>query len=363
MSKRSLAIIIALVVLGGMAAAIAARKRAIARMPPPPEAALPVRTAFARDGEAGGSLTTVALVEATTSATVAAQVPGTILDVKVQEGDAVRRGQTLAVIDPRTLDDAVQAAQARTAAAREDLAKQKAIHDRDRILFQAGAISRQAFDISQAQLAAAQAGAVGAERALASVRIQRGYAAVPAPYTGVITQKLVNPGDLATPGKPLFAMEVPGPVKLISKLSQDSLATLTAGQEVVFRSGTQALTLKTSLIHPALDLAHLGTVETDLKAAPFGLPAGATLQAEYRTRPVQGVVVPASALLEGLDRTLVVKVVDGKAVPVPVTVLLRGESTAAVAGISAGDQVVLGLPSELMALTAGTRLQPVGGAR
>ena len=363
MSKRTLAIVIAVLVLGGMAAAIAARKRAIARMPPPLEAAVPVRTATAQEGQAGGSLATAALVEATTSATVAAQVPGTLLDVKVQEGDAVRKGQTLAIIDPRTLDDTVQAAEARLAAARQDLAKQQAIQERDAALFKAGAISRQAFDISGAQLAAVKAGEVGAERALASVRTQRGYAAVPAPYTGVITQKLVNPGDLATPGRPLFAMEVPGPVKLISKLSQDSLATLTAGQEVVFRSGHQALTLKTSRLHPALDLAHLGTVETDLQAAPFGLPAGATLQAEYRTKPVQGVVVPSSALLEGLDLTLVVKVVDGKAAPVPVTVLLRGESMAAVTGISAGDQVVLGLPSELMALTAGTRLQPVGGAR
>ena len=60
MSKRSLALLIALVILGGMATAIAARKRAIARMPPPSEAAIPVRTAFARDGQAGGSLTTVA---------------------------------------------------------------------------------------------------------------------------------------------------------------------------------------------------------------------------------------------------------------------------------------------------------------
>ena len=363
MSRRTLAIVAAALVLAGMVLTIAAKKRAIAHMPPPLEAAIPVRTAVARQGQAGGALMTVALVEATTSATVAAQVPGTILDVKVQEGDSVRKGQTLAIIDPRTLDDAVQAAQARAAAAREDLAKQQAIHDRDAVLFKAGAISRQAYEISQAQLAGVKAGEVSAERALASVRIQRAYAAVPAPYTGVITQKLVNPGDLATPGKPLFAMEIPGPVKLISKLSQDSLAGLTAGAEVVFRSGGQSLTLKTTRIHPALDLAHLGTVETDLKTAPFGLPAGATLQAEYRTRPVTGVVVPASALLEGLDQTLVVKVVDGKATPVPVQVILRGEQTAAVTGVADGDRVVLGLPSELMALTAGTRVQSAGGTR
>ncbi len=59
-----------------------------------------------------------------------------------------------------------------------------------------------------------------------------------------------------------------------------------------------------------------------------------------------------------------VKVVEGKAVPTAVTVLLRGDQTAAVSGgLRAGEQVVLGLPSELMALTAGTRVQPVGGSR
>ena len=365
MTRRNLAILVAGLILAAMAFAIVAKKRAIARMAPPAMTAVPVRTAQAQQGQAGGTLQTVALVEATTSATVAAQVPGTIFEVKVQEGDAVHKGQTLAIIDSRTLDDAVQSADARLAAARQDRAKQQAILNRDRTLVEAGAISRQAFELSEAQFAAVKAGEVSAERALASVKTQRSFASVPAPYSGVITQKLVNPGDLAVPGKPLFALQVPGPVKLISKLSQEGLAILSQGGEAIFRNGTQVQHLRTSRIYPALDATHLGVVETNLPAAPFGLPAGATLQAEYRTLPVQGVIVPVTALLEGLNQTLVVKVVAGKAAPTPVTVLLRGDQTAAVSGggLIAGEQVVLGLPSELMALTAGTLVQPVGGSR
>lgn len=364
MTRRNLAILIAGFVVASMVLTIAAKRRAIARMTPPQEAPVPVRTALIERGQAGGTLHTVALVQATTSATVAAQVPGILLDVKVQEGDAVRKGQPLATIDPRTLGDAVQAAQARLEAARQNLAKQQAVFNRDQVLMEAGAISRQAFDLSQAQLASAHAGNVGAERALASIQTQRGFATVPAPYTGIITQKLVNAGDLAVPGKPLFAMEVPGPVKLTSKLSQESLATLAKGGEVIFRAGSAEQKARTSRIHPSLDASHLGVVETDLPASPFGLPAGATVQAEYRALPVQGVVVPVTALLEGLDQTLVVKVVDGKAVPTPVKITVRGDEMAAVnSGLSAGDRVVLGLPSELMALTAGTALQPAGGSR
>ena len=364
MTKRNLAILIPILVLAGMALAIGAKRRAIARMAPPAEVAVPVQTAQAQQGTAGGTLSTVALIEATTSATVSAQVAGTLLEVKVQEGDQVRKGQTLAIIDARTLEDAVQSAEARLGAARQDLSRQQAVFARDQALVEAGAISRQAFELSEAQLASVKAGSVSAERSLASVKTQRSFASVPAPYTGTITQKLVNAGDLAVPGKPLFAMQVPGPVKLISKLSQESLAALPKGGEVVLRSGSAELKLKTSRVYPALDATHLGVVETNLPSAPFGLPAGATVQAEYRTLPVQGVVVPVSALLEGMNQTLVVKVVNGKAAPTPVTVLVRGDRTAAVkGGVQAGEQVILGLPSELMALTAGTPVQPAGGSR
>ncbi len=76
----------------------------------------------------------------------------------------------MARIDPGVLDDAVQAAQARLAAAREDLAKQQAIFDRDQVLFDNQAIARQAFEVSKAQLEAVRAAEVTAARALASAQ-------------------------------------------------------------------------------------------------------------------------------------------------------------------------------------------------
>jgi multidrug efflux pump subunit AcrA (membrane-fusion protein) len=76
-------------------------------------------------------------------------------------------------------------------------------------------------------------------------------------------------------------------------------------------------------------------------------------------------VVPNEALLQGLETTLVVKVEDKVARPVPVEVVARGDDGAVVApqtgGLQAGDTVVVGLPSELMALTAGTPVAPQGG--
>jgi hypothetical protein len=108
----------------------------------------------------------------------------------------------------------------------------------------------------------------------------------------------------------------------------------------------------------------LGSVESLLRESPFGLMPGATVHARYQATPVKGLVVPTGALLQGLSETLLIRVREGKADPVPVTVLSRGEQQATITGpVAAGDAVVVALPSELMALTKGTALSPVEGVR
>jgi RND family efflux transporter MFP subunit len=370
MTKRIFTILIAAAIIAVLVVAVVHKKRQLAHLAPPANPPTPVNTATVREGQANNTVDTVALVQSQTVATVAAQVSGAILEVAWREGDRVTQGQVMALIDPRTLDDAVQAAEARLAAAEEDRAKQKAIFARDKALLEGGAIAQQAFDISKAQLAGAEAARVAADKAVQSARVVRSYASVSAPYAGVVTGRLAEPGDLAFPGKPLYTIQVPGPVKLISKLAQDQLAQLRVDGEVTFGSGTDAVVAKTTRIYPALDAAHLGSVETVLSHSPFDLPSGATVSVRYAAAPARGLVVPNEAVLQGVERTVVIKVEGGVARPVPVEVLRRGDAGAVVAtqtgALSVGDTVVVGLPSELMALTAGAPVTAVaaqgGGA-
>jgi len=365
MSRRLLVVALALVVVAVLTMTLIHKKRALAHLTPPASPPTPVRTALVRDGAVSHGVETVALVEAETAATVAAQVHGTILEMRWREGDRVSTGQVMALVDPRTLDDAVDTAQARLAAAAEEYGKQQAIFARDKALLDGGAIAQQAFDISKAQLAGAQAARVAAEKALQSAKVVRSYASVSAPYAGVVAARLAEPGDLAFPGKPLYSIQIPGPVKLLSKLAQDQLAELHVGDDATFTSGGATVVGRISRIYPALDAAHLGSVETALPKAPFGLPAGATVGARYTASAVRGLVVPNEALLVGLQRTLVVKVEADAARPVPVMVLRHGGDGAAVQAeegdLKVGDTVVVGLPSELMALTAGTPVAASGG--
>lgn len=358
--KKVLGLVLVVVIVAAGAFALRHRKQRLARLSPPEAAAVPVDAVAVKKGTVAASLKTVALVQSATSATVSAQVAGALLEVRFREGDAVRKGDVMARVDARVLEDAVASAEARLAAARQERTRLEGVVSRDTVLVENDALSKQAFEASQAQLAAAKAGEVAAERALGSARTMRSFADVPAPWSGVVRTRLAEPGDLVAPGRPIYAVQVAGPVEVVSKLSQESLALLSPGGRVVFANGKETREARVTRVHPALDASHLGTVETELPSAPFGLAPGATVAAIYAAAPSpEGLVVPAAALLEGTAETLVVRVKDGKAEPVRVVVTAGDGREAAVIGeLAAGDLVVTGLPSELMALTAGTPVAP-----
>jgi RND family efflux transporter MFP subunit len=358
MSKRLVAAVILVVLVAGGAGLILVRKRGLRDLQPPANPPRPVVVVPVRQGAGAEVIRTVALVQPDTAATVAAQVGGVLVEVRRREGDRVGAGEVLARIEPRTLDDAVETARARLAAASVDLARVEAVQKRDEALFAGKAISRQGYDASRAQLEGARAAEVAARRSLDSARTSRAYADVVAPQAGVVSARLVEPGDMAVPGKPLFVLQARGQARLLSKFSQDGLARLAPGMGVTFSEGPREISGRVTRVYPALDASRLGSVETVLPEPPFGLPPGAVVAAAYQARPTEGLVVPNLALLDGLHETLVVRVSDGRAQTVPVTVLARGERDAVVrGGLAAGDLVVTGLASELMSLTAGTPLR------
>jgi RND family efflux transporter MFP subunit len=362
MSRKILGVALAIGALAGGAFVLHHRRQALSQMAPPASVPIPVDVARVTRGTVSETIDTLAVVESGQAATLAAQTSGTLVDVRPREGDAVARGELLARIDPRVLDDALAAAEARVAAARVERSTLEAVTARDQVLFDHEALSRQALDASQARVEGARSGVVAAERALETARTLRSYSDLRAPFAGVVTARLVEVGDLAAPGKSLFTLQSPGPVRVAAKLAQEALARLRPGDGAVFSLGERTLAATVTRLFPALDSAHLGTAESDLDGAPFGLAPGSTLAVRFEPAGRQGLVVPAAALLAGTDRTLVVRADGNVATPVPVTLLATDGDRAVVAGaISEGDLVVVGLPSELLALTAGTSIAPVAG--
>lgn len=186
----------------------------------------------------------VGTVRAAESAQLAAQMMGTVVAVNVREGDHVRRGQVLVVIDsaqPQAGLDRARAAVSGTdheaAAAEADYTLAATTMKRYRDLYDHKAVSPQEFDEVNARLQSAaarrditRAGQAQAKAALAQASTSLDYTRVRAPFDGVVTEKRVDPGAMATPGTPLLTVEKSGRYRLEATVDESSLQYVKPGQ-------------------------------------------------------------------------------------------------------------------------------------
>ena len=298
-------------------------------------------------------------------ADIASQVSGQVLDVPVREGAYVARGAVVARLDSRELDDAVAAGQADLEAAGAAYDAQVASTARDSVLFQNEAISQEQWEGSQALRAAATARREVARQHLDQARARLGYTVVRAPFTGVVSARLADPGDLAVPGKPLLRMVRQSAVRVRGTIPPELLTTLRRGTPVDLTLGDERVEARVSRVFPAMQGSHLATFEVDLARPTPGYVAGATVGLDLHLQSGAGLLVPLDALLEG-DAGTHAFVVDQRGDSPPtlrvvlVTITTRSLDQAVVTGdLQAGDRVVIARPSRLMDLADGMHVRPI----
>ncbi len=140
-------------------------------------------------------------LEATREAQVRARVPGIVLKRVFQEGTDVKAGQALFTIDPAPYRAAQQSAEATVAKAEANLNQASVKVRRYTPLVETNAISKQEFDEAVAAEKQAAADLAAAKAALATARINLGYASVTAPISGRIGRAEVTEGALVGQGE------------------------------------------------------------------------------------------------------------------------------------------------------------------
>ena len=138
----------------------------------------------------------VGTVTARTASTVSSKLMGVIQAVHVREGDLVKKGDLLVTIDQRQVTAHLAKAQARAEVAAKE-------YQRFQQLLETQSASQQEFERAEAQYRQAQA-------AVAAAMVSTKDAQVRAPYDGRVVAKMVNSGDLASPGTPFLSLEQEG---------------------------------------------------------------------------------------------------------------------------------------------------------
>lgn len=229
-----------------------------------------------------------ARVEAVRSATLAAQIAGRVTEIRVEPGQAVKKGEVLLSIDARELAGMDAAGQA-------SLAQAAAQWQRSQQLYQQKFISRSALDQAELTYKAAQ-GNAGASGASLS------YARVSAPFGGVIGERLIEPGEMAAPGRALLSVHDPASLRVIASVPQSRLPALKAqaGTKAVVEvvESGRRMAVKRVEVLPTVDpVSHTVTLRLYLADGETGLAPGMAVRAHVLTGSAEKLVVPAQAVV------------------------------------------------------------------
>ncbi len=150
--------------------------------------------------QASTVLTATGYTYARTRAAVGAKIIGRVVELRVDEGDAVKAGDVIAVLDSDDLKAAVREAEARVAEAQAQVADAQREAGRQQGLLDSGVGAQANYDAASTRLDVTRAQLGTAEAALAAARARLTYTVVTAPISGVIVDKNIEVGEMVAPG-------------------------------------------------------------------------------------------------------------------------------------------------------------------
>lgn len=296
-------------------------------------------------------------------AKIRAELGGSMLEVRVEEGQTVTRGALLGRIETRTLDDARQSAVSAVRNAENQLGVARREVERTEKLVTAGALAARDLDLVKSNVTAVEAQLADAKSRLASAERQLGDAVIRAPIAGIVSKKSVNVGDVVSVGTELFTVIDPSSMRLEASVPSEDLSTLRVGVPVEFtvRGYDQTFTGKIERIAPQAD-ATTRQVPIFVAIPNVGgrLVAGLFAEGRVVAEKATGLVVPVNAVNTTTQSPWVLRVANGKTEKVNVTLGLRDPRTERVlvgSGLSADDTLLRGASQ---GITPGTAVQLSG---
>ena len=377
MKTTTLFVLLMCSALAGCSTSQAAGDASDAEAPLTVTAAAVVMTDVARAIDAGG------VVQARTTATITARLLAPVREVRVVPGDRVRAGQTLVVLNgddlasaARAARSAAQAAELGATAAAADLQAAesglelaRASHGRIAVLHARQSATPQELDEATATLHGAEARVTGASartlQAASAVESARAagdqastiasFTTIVAPFDGLVTEKLVEPGNMASPGMPLLRLEDTRGFRLEVRVDESRAGGVRNGDHVPVFLGSSAA----SVIGSVAEVSR--AVDADARAYLIkialpdvsGLRSGEFGKARFAGSTQRALTVPSAAIVRHGQLTSVFVVDNGRARVRLVNLI----GIDVVAGLTESEVVILSPPA---GLTDGLRVQ-VGG--
>jgi len=381
--------VVAAVVVGGVLL-VKHKKKALAAVPKYGMQPTPVRVAVARRADLRQTRDYLGVVEPIRIARISARVTSTVEEVLHDENEQVKAGDVLVVLDSRQIEESIAAMNAQVEQAKADLASNQATvqalaktavywdreAQRDKTLADKGAIpaaqaegTANKADEVRGKLNAARQKSMAIEHLIQSLRRRQAelettlsYCTIRSPFDGLVSHRMVDPGDLAVPGKDLVVVEDRSGFRLSFDVPQQDLPQVCQGLEVSYSVAGHDRKATLSHLFPSLNVARMLRAEVYLDGAGTeDLFSGAYVPLRVvlgNTRDVT--LVPAASVVESPDRQSHVFIArDGQLEARVVQVLGSGEDDVAVGNVVEGEQVVLSTFLGWAQLSSGQKVEVI----
>ncbi|NEX23041.1 efflux RND transporter periplasmic adaptor subunit [Thiorhodococcus mannitoliphagus] len=275
---------------------------------------------------------------------IASRAAGNLVELNVDEGDQVVKGQTLARLDDTDLTNTVQELDARARLARLNLQRMQELVQRKVVA---------TIDLDQAR-----ADLDAAEAVLRRAKAQRGFMTLTAPADGLIIRRDGEVGQFIPAGQAVFFLSCCAPLRVTADVDEEDIPRVRVGQKVVLHADAlpgQVFDGTVSQITPKGDpVARTFRVRIRL-ADPAGLRIGMTVDANLiLIERSNALLVPSTALQKGA----LWLVADGQLHRQPVHIGVAGAKlTEILDGVSPDAQVVA-MPAEDLRDGAAVRIRP-----
>jgi RND family efflux transporter MFP subunit len=189
----------------------------------------------------------VGSIEPFHKALVASQVMAVIHRVFVRAGQSVDEGQLLVELDDRELQAQSREAEAAIAASDADLNLRKREVDRYKMMLAGNAVTKEQFDTVQGAYEVAVAQQRRAKEQFQRVKTMLSYTRIHAQAPALVTDRFVDPGDLAAPGKPLLALHDPKQLEMHASVPEKLARGMRPGMALNLRVESASLDLQGTL--------------------------------------------------------------------------------------------------------------------
>ena len=242
-----------------------------------------------------------AIVESVQQATLAAQINGSVTAYYVDAGDRVKKGQVLARLDTRNTDAQVAAGRAGIAQTEAALSSAKSNYERTKSLVEQKFISQAALDKAESEYKVALAAVESARAGSVQANTARDFAEIRAPFDGIVTRRLMEIGEFASPGRAVIAVHDPAALRAVGSLPQFVLpATAQVDRATIeIPSLGKTFTATRVTVLPSADPRLLSTqVRAELPSAPVpGLAPGVAAKVLVPIGKVSKRVIPEATLV------------------------------------------------------------------